>query len=552
MTGRFARWLAALLLLAVAGPAIAQDSDLGAPAYGKATTALNAPGLRELRGPLNAVFGIDSLTNGNDDPNAGVVGGLSYSSQVAWLSKGRLVIRRKCGIPGNTSVDASKRLWDECLSIPGIDVFGVLECTNDLIQSIASSVCIRDDTTAIRATRARGVKPIILAIPPNTANGAGANALNALKKANAQALGAIWIDPWAAARASDGTYVTGASLDGVHPVEAYTTLAAQVILADPQIAPLLPTYGAASQLVSSELLNTIPTAAFDSTYTSGSNVIPIGWTAYATGTTGAWAVSVASDATSGSNLATIAAASGATGQYTLQSNNFDVSVYAGRRVNFCSRFKASGLAASGGTVTIRLSGSGDAAESNTLSLQFASFTVDGDGYLCAETQVPAGASTAAIYAYVSGVTGAPAGGLSLSFGEMSIRPSSFQGLDTRMQRQPGRIRNLTASATVSLDDSYILVDATAGAVTVTLPSPGINYYGYGSYASAYQKRTPGSGLEYTIVKTDSSANVVTVAVPSSVSILDGASTVTTESLSTQGARARLLAGKSTLFVRVGS
>lgn len=157
--------------------------------------------------------------------------------------------------------------------------------------------------------------------------------------------------------------------------------------------------------------------------------------------------------------------------------------------------------------------------------------------------MPAGASSAAVTLTLVGV--ASGTGVTVSLGELSVRPTEMLGLDTRGNRRPNRIRHLSSSTTLSLDDAIVLVDATAGAVTINLPSAGVNYYGYGPYASIYQRRTPGSGLDYMIVRIDASANAVTVAAPASTTI-EGASSIT---LASQWAKVRLLAAKPGLFVK---
>lgn len=493
--------------------------------------------LREAKGPIFALFVGDSLTFGNNDNINGVLGAGSYATQVAWRSKGRIVTRKNIGIPGQNSTQIVQRFADEGLFAPGIEVAFLLQGTNDLIQSVAQTTTVRNDRLAIRAIKARGLRAIVIAIPPNNANGAGANALNVAKQAVAIAEGAIWIDPWGAARASDGTYVSGASADGIHPNQIQCAMAAEVILADAQIVPLLPRYGILSVLSNGELNN--PISAFDGTYTGGLGPTPNGFSSY--GSAGA-SSSVAPDPVSGVNLMTIN--SGPTGGAVVQSNSLNISALAGRRISFSGRVRSVGLQASGGTFSIDIKGFNDAAETTSLNfIPLGGLTVDGDGCFYAEYQLPAGATTAQVTAQIQGVT---SGGASVTFGELTLRVvPDFQGLDTRTNRQPERIRHLSASTTVTIDDAIILVDATAGPVTITLPDPRVVGYGFGPYAANYQRRTTSSGLRYTIKKIDSSANAVTVAGPAGATF-EGATTL---SLTTQWQAANLLSAKAGLFVK---
>lgn len=164
--------------------------------------ARSALSLREAKGPIMALFVGDSVTFGDNDNNANAIGASSYASQLCWRSNGRIVCRKNIGIPGQTSTQIVQRLVDEGLTLPELDVVFLLQGTNDLIQSLPVATVVRNDRQAIRAIRSRRLRAIVLAVPPNDANGAGANALNAAKKANAPACGAIWIDPWGAVRAA--------------------------------------------------------------------------------------------------------------------------------------------------------------------------------------------------------------------------------------------------------------------------------------------------------------------------------------------------------------
>lgn len=499
--------------------------------------------LRQAKGPIVALFAGDSVTFGNSDNNAWVTGANSYATQLVLRSRGRIVQRKQIGIPGNTSAMIVARLADEGLCLPGIDIVFLLQGTNDLIQTIPPATTIRNDRVAVRAIHARGQTAVILAVPPNAANGSGASALNALKRQAAIEEGAIWIDPWGAARDAGGGYVAGASADGTHPVQAQAALAADAILADPAMVPLLPRYGAASPLAG-DLSSAIPNCDFAGSYAHAKGTMATYWNAYATGATGGWSVSLGADPVSGAMLQSLAGGADFRGMLTLFSTDFDVSMHAGRRVAFSGRVATAGLPASGGTLFVRIAGSGDAAEGTGFCIEpLFGLTVETDGYFYMEGSVPAGASTAAITMSLAGVS--TGGGVAVALGELAIRPTDVAGLDIRSRRVPARVRHLAASATLGLDDAVVLVDATAGPVTLTLPGAGVTYYGFGAYLGAYQRRMPGSGLDYTIVKVDGGANAVTVAAPAATTI-EGAASI---ALAGQWSKARLLAAQPGLFVR---
>jgi hypothetical protein len=170
---------------------------------------------------------------------------------------------------------------------------------------------------------------------------------------------------------------------------------------------------------------------------------------------------------------------------------------------------------------------------------------DVDGYFYIEAEVPASTSAAVVRVVINSTSG---GAGSVSVGEFSIRPIGGSELSaTRAKRtRGGKVRSVVGSYTMTVDDEILLVDATGGPVTITLPNPGINLYGYGAYTSSYQIPVPGQTLRYTVVKTDSTSNAVTVSAPSSTTI-DGVGSI---SLASRYSKAQLLAAKTGLFLRM--
>jgi lysophospholipase L1-like esterase len=496
--------------------------------------------LQETRGPLRVLAIGDSLTNGNNDNNANGFGLLSYVNQVVLRSGGKLVMRRVMGIPGNTSKEITKRLFDEGLFLTGIDVAFVLQGTNDLVQSIPVATLAKNDRLIIRGLRASGIRAIMIAIPPYDANGAGTFTYNAAKKAVAVSEGAIWIDPWASARATNGAFVSGASSDGIHPNQQYTALAAQVILADSQIAPFLPYYTAIGPQTSGDLLVPGLNGDFASTYNSGSNIVPIGWS-----TGGNNTLMTTVDPNTGFGVVTFSPTTTSAGTvFTIV--NLDVSALSGRRCAVSGRVSTTGLFASGGTFNIRIaSGSLETTETdfglNPLSFLTTDVT---NGMFYQEFQMPAGLSKLTINVFFASLTSTD---VAVSLSELSIVPTDIQGLDIRTRRQPDRIRPpVVANATLILDDHIVPVDATAGPVTITLPLAGKEAYGFGTYSDSYKRRVSSIGLKFLVIKTDSSANAVTIQ-RAGTDTIEGANTVV---LTTQYAKATLEAIKTGLWVKI--
>lgn len=494
-------------------------------------------GLRESQGPIPVLAIGDSLTNANNDNSANVLGATAFVNQVCLRSSGKLFIRRTIGIPGNTSSDISYRLADEGMFhtvLGGMAI--VLQGTNDLNQSISVNTLTLNDRLIIRLLRSHGLRVAMIAIPPSANYGPDSINYNTAKKAVANAEGAIWIDPWTDARASDGTYVANASTDGIHPIQAYTALAAQIFLNDSQIVGLLPAYATLAATISGDLTAPTLNGAFTSTYTSGSNLIPVNWTSLS---------SAGIQTTRDSNnigVATITPTATA-GTPGISNNNFNVSVLAGRRVAFSGKISTTGLASSGGTFTVRIqAGTSETNESFSITPLGDLNTDVTNGVFYFEGTLPAGITFITLLAFYTGITSIAT---SVVLSEVSIRATDHQGVDTRLRRVPARIRNLSAAATLTLDDEIVIVDATASAITITLPLAGKNTYGFGNYTSTYQKSIQSTGFPVTIIKIDSSTNAVTI-VPQSTNTIEGSTSAT---LTSQYAKNRFTPIRNGLWMK---
>lgn len=107
--------------------------------------------------------------------------------------------------------------------------------------------------------------------------------------------------------------------------------------------------------------------------------------------------------------------------------------------------------------------------------------------------------------------------------EETIKRSWFDSVFRFSQRRT-KIVNKTSAYTVEADVWVVLVDATGGAVTITLP-----------LSSVWR------GREIIVIKVDSSANAVTVAISGS-DVINGAAS---HSLATQYTKARYVADGTT-------
>ncbi len=106
------------------------------------------------------------------------------------------------------------------------DVVVIMAGTNDLVQSVPTDVTLAD-LTAI-ATRVGAGRVLLCAIPPSQDYAASAEGLNRSLAALARSNGWGFVDPWSSVD-DEGSWVAGASLDGVHPVLAVARTVGAVI-----------------------------------------------------------------------------------------------------------------------------------------------------------------------------------------------------------------------------------------------------------------------------------------------------------------------------------
>jgi len=468
----------------------------------------------------------DSITFQNSDNNANLQGGNCYWGVLSWLSGGRIVFRGQAGIPGETSGSIAARFADEALTYPGIDLDFILAGTNNVTAGNSVAVTIAPIVAMCRASRASGRQPVVLSVPPRGDN-AGYNTatitLNAALQPAVEAEGAVWADvftPLAASGYAVGSANTG---DGIHPKAAGVKIMAQTILARLEELALIASAKAWNLLPETNAISMIPNAGFTTSGTqSGFGAMPNGW--LMSGTVSA-TTTITADATSGANLLNIAV-SGAGSNTLLTDSAFPLGTFAGKTAAFRGRLKTSGLEATASKLRIRIEGTDTDTSFNLMRHLLYDLQIDGDGYFYGEVFVPASANvTGSIRLDIISL-----GACVVSIGEMTIDlipdlPNGYLG--TRQKRVPMPVRTVSANYTLGIDEYCLYVDATAGPITITLPAAGNHLYGYGNYISAYQKPYPTQGLEYLIIKKDSSGNAVTVQRAGSDTINGGTSVNTT-------------------------
>lgn len=464
----------------------------------------------------------DSITFQNSDNNSGLWGGGCYWGVLSWLSQGRIVFRGHAGIPGDTSAAVATRFTAEALAYPA-DMMFIMAGTNDVSGAVSQSTTIANIVAMIRAARSRGQIVVVVSPPPRGDN-AGHNtttaALNTALKPVVETEGAVWIDVYTPLAASGYASGSANTTDGVHPKAPAVKIMAQTCLDRLDALKLLPSAKGWS-MIPLDSVNFIPFADFTSTYTGASGLVPAAWVISGGGCT----TSVATDSMSGAKLLTMNCTTGTT-QF-LYNSTISLRYLAGKTAALSGRLITENLTSTGSKVRIKLYG-GDTETNNDLQMYpLYDLAIDGDGYFYGELFVP-GSTGMTTGQFVFDVIAA--GSCTVKVGEFMLRPVDdvpLGLLGTIQRRIPSSVRTVSANTTLTLDERIFYVDASAGPVTITLPKAGKALYGLGSYISFYQRGMPTQGLDFVIIKKDSSANAVTVQRAGSDTINGGTSVSTT-------------------------
>jgi acyl-CoA thioesterase-1 len=137
-------------------------------------------------------------------------------SWIASATSSRVIFEGGWAVPGATTTDMLAGLS----VVPQSDVLVIMAGTNDFLpefddwaieESMARLLQIADEVTADRV--------VLSAIAPNDFRAASTQTFNRSLRELANREGWLWVDPWPAARASDGSYLAGSSQDGIHPTQ---------------------------------------------------------------------------------------------------------------------------------------------------------------------------------------------------------------------------------------------------------------------------------------------------------------------------------------------
>ncbi len=135
-------------------------------------------------------------------------------SWIASATSSRVIFEGGWAVPGATTTDMLAGLS----VVPTSDVLVIMAGTNDFLpdfpdwtieDSMARLLQIAEEVAADRV--------VLSAIAPNDFRATSTQTFNRSLRELATQEGWLWVDPWTAARESDGTYVVGSSDDGIHP-----------------------------------------------------------------------------------------------------------------------------------------------------------------------------------------------------------------------------------------------------------------------------------------------------------------------------------------------
>ena len=492
----------------------------------------------------------DSITCGSSDHNAVIQGGNCYWNVLQFLSAARLVFVRNAGWPSQPTATIVNRFYDEVLPyLP--DAMFLMEGTNDVGAmpsagyDAPAKVALLNEAGCIRAALGSGIIPIVIAMPPRgipsspqIATSGYTKQLNDARAVQAKALGAIWIDVWTPLADPVNLWYSSDDLsgDGVHPNSAGAVVIASTILS--AISSMLPISGSPRAITQSDTQSPFVNALFHSM----DGVTPDTWTFY--GGTYGKTQSIVTDSTVNGNWARVAWAAGSLGSgfAVLQSPYMPCPALRGKRVAFSGRLRTQGFPASGSTVGVKATFY-DAAGANIIApilgavsaVDFSADSISGisgsGGAFYIEGYCPASAVTVQVaIQYVPGASGSGTVYADVAEFAMFIIHGREGFIDTRSGKSPRRINQVSAAYTVGFDDDLILVNASAGDVTISLPPVGANYYS--TINPSYGVGLPGSGSQYKVIKTDGTANVVTVAAASGDNVQGSATVVLTTQWST--------------------
>ena len=516
--------------------------------------------------PMRCVALGDSITNGSSDHVNGVYGSNVYWNVMQWQSGAQIVFVRNAGFPSQPSSTIVNRFFDEVLPYRP-DAMFLMQGTNDVSSitgsgqftyAIVAAAMLANEAACISAALGSGIIPVIVAVPPRgissspqSAFATYTKALNVARGLQAQAMGAIYVDIWTPLADPINLWYNNTTWtpDGVHPSPAAAQIIASTILAS--IPTLLAPTSRPRAIIRNDTASPFSNPLFFSTGGTQADQT----TFY--GTIAGKTTSIVSDTFANGNWYRISWPAGtATTSAYLDSSTTPITQFRGKKVAFSGRLRTSGMAASGSLVGIKVlfyNAAGASISPSIVPINGSDFSLDSPGGISGqggvfymEQYVPASAATVKFQIqYTPGSTGS--GTVYSDIAEFVMYDIRYSPgfVETRSSKSPRRILVVSANYVVNFDDDLILVNAAAGSVVITLPPVNVNSYTTNGQPS-YGIGLPGSGSQYEIIKTDSSANSVTITAGSGDNI-QGSST---QLLSTQWAKTTVCAIDSNLWINV--
>ncbi|MBB3084786.1 SGNH/GDSL hydrolase family protein [Geodermatophilus sabuli] len=199
----------------------AASAPTGPPASATPEPSESSAGTETASGLRFAVVG-DSITAG-----FAAVEGATVNDRSSWIPFA--VQHRRLDFVGGYAVPgATTAVMRDGVSRVDADVLVVMGGTNDLGEDVPWEV-IRDNLVQI--VEIAGVPTVLLsAIPPRDDEATGVLQLNAQLAELAIEQGWGFVDPWSG-MSDDGSWIAGASDDGIHPVEQVVSLVGERLAA---------------------------------------------------------------------------------------------------------------------------------------------------------------------------------------------------------------------------------------------------------------------------------------------------------------------------------
>lgn len=157
--------------------------------------------------------------------NSIVADGNNIFQTLAKMSGGRISVVQNSGVGGYTSSAVLAKIIAEGVN-PLADVVAYMEGTNDAAQSVSYATHIANMRAIAQKIIQLGKIPLLVLAPPNDqAYAAVSNGMALRESVMAKTLGIAVFDPWVKLCDTDGTWISGASADLIHPLASASATA---------------------------------------------------------------------------------------------------------------------------------------------------------------------------------------------------------------------------------------------------------------------------------------------------------------------------------------